>query len=352
MSKESTPRHESAIGNKEPSVESPLGQVWHLGAPLRMDNKGEDLSGGEGAGHTVKRQSTGRMDAGESEARSSLVNPAEESTKPAAQSPRYRFYDFDGAHLHTLDKKPLIGTSTACRVLGKPGLVWWSAGMALTPLGWLNKNKSKKLERILAASKAAAKIRDMTYADYADFLQDCYRAHDTRKKTAAVTGTDMHAELEKYVKECIYENAGQPIFWTSDSNTEVYRFAEWATDNVQEFLWSEAHCYSERLWTGGICDAGAMLKNGKLAILDFKSNKETYYDYFVQAGGYALAIEENGLWTADGAPVGICHWRADTLIVFPFGSDEGPRIETNVEGYMQRFEACVLLHKGKQEFEK
>src|SRR5437899_1811597 len=55
---------------------------------------------------------------------------------------RYRFHDKDGEHLHTLDGKPLIGTSTAIRVLNKP-LTWWAAGMALTPLGWLNKNKSK-----------------------------------------------------------------------------------------------------------------------------------------------------------------------------------------------------------------
>ena len=45
-------------------------------------------------------------------------------------SPRYRFIDENGKHLHTLDGIPLIGTSTAVQVLGKGGLTWWAAELA------------------------------------------------------------------------------------------------------------------------------------------------------------------------------------------------------------------------------
>ena len=62
-------------------------------------------------------------------------------------------------------------------------------------------------------------------------------------------------------------------------------------EHVEQFLLSEAHCYSERLWVGGITDCVARMKNGKLAVIDFKSSKDAYYGQFVQVAGYALQLE-------------------------------------------------------------
>lgn len=292
--------------------------------------------------------------------RAAMTPVGQHSDDTPAQSPRYRFHDENGEHRHELDGKPLIGTSTAVRVLNKP-LTWWAAGQALTPLGWLNKNKSKMADRLKSARQQLEMLPLLTPNEYVDLLESCYRAHDTRKKTAAVAGTDMHKCLQDYIEECIYDRAGEPhtpgVTYTAPT-AEVHRFAEWAYDNVQEFLWSEGHCYSERLWTGGICDAGAILKSGKIAAIDFKSSREAYFDQFIQVGGYAVAINENGLWTALGASMGPQYKTLSALVVLPFGGDcvwddpDRPIMTTNVEGYMQAFEACIAIHKLKQAFEK
>jgi hypothetical protein len=219
--------------------------------------------------------------------------------------------------------------------------------MALAPLGWLNKNKSKVAERDEAARKGWLSISGMSNRAFSDFLQECYRAHDTRKKTAAVAGTDMHAGLEAYIRDCLVQD-GEVLIPDPAAPVEVQTFFLWAEANVSQFLWSEAHCYSERLWTGGICDFGAILKDRTVAAGDFKSSREAYFDQFIQVGGYARQIKESGLWTSEGAPIstGIRHIPIGALIIFPFGGTEGPTIQTNVEGYMTAFEGCVALHKA------
>ncbi len=278
---------------------------------------------------------------------------ATEGTVPASVTPRYRFLNDNDEHLHTLDGRQLYGTSTVVGIISKE-LTWWASGMALAPLGFLNKRKGHKIaERVSAASMAKCRIASMPAREYADFLDECYRAHNTKKETTAVAGTNMHLHLEEYVNESIYRNAGEPLDLIPADTREVAIFSEWACANVREFLWSEAHCYSERLWTGGISDVGAILRDGTFAIIDFKSAKEAYYGYFVQMGGYATAIIENGLLTADGATVH-SGWnlqapnRFGAFIVFPFGAaDVKPDIRTSTAAFERNFESAVDLYVGK-----
>ncbi len=268
---------------------------------------------------------------------------------------RYRFDNENGKHVHLLDERPLYGTSTVVGIISKE-LTWWASGMALAPLGWLHKRKSKIQDRLDAANNAMDYIETLSDRQYCDFLDECYRAHNAKKEATAVVGTDMHAELEEYVKDCIYENDGSPldVYPPRDACAAVMIFAEWALANVREFLWSEAHCYSERLWTGGISDVGAILKDGTLAIIDFKSAKEAYYGYFVQMGGYATAIAENGLFAADGSCIhvmaGFTHpVRFGAFIVFPFGAtDVRPDIRRNTALFERNFESAVDLYASKE----
>jgi hypothetical protein len=268
---------------------------------------------------------------------------------------RYTYTDAKRAHLHTLDGKPLIGTSTACKVIAKP-LTWWAAGMAVEKFGWLNpkKHTSEAVQRAL--EEAFAKVTAMTLDAYAKLLTEAYRAHNTKKEDAAEAGTDMHAELEKYVKTCIETNGGIPLAHSVNETKQVSVFTEWSMANIERFLWSEAHCYSERLWVGGITDCGALMKDGKTAVIDFKSSKDAYFDQFVQAAGYALQVGEQGLFDADGNEVPTNFKCAfDVLYIVPFGSDDPtPRPHYDVEGRMADFEAACRLYKSSQleEFNK
>ena len=255
---------------------------------------------------------------------------------------RYKYFDEGKAHLHTLGGNPLMGTSTIVSILNKP-LAWWAAGMALGQLGWTNPKLIKKEEGIKIAGKARKNFF-INNEDYYDWLQECYRAHDTKKKDSAEIGVDMHAELEKYVIECL-ENGGKPVISDKAQMWQVDIFATWAIANVEQFLFSEGHTFSKVHFIGGIVDVGAKMKKGHNALLDFKSSKEAYYSQMIQTAGYAIQVEENGIVDRDGNKT-LTPFEVQELFVVPFGGDKmTPRSVQNVSGFKDAFLGALLNYQ-------
>jgi hypothetical protein len=266
-----------------------------------------------------------------------------------------RQYRFDEAnHIHTLDGKPLMGTSTVVGVIAKP-LTWWASGLAVSELGWAKKLDPRKAtkeqvkanvsDRFLKANRMLLDLKEMRTDEYLALLDKAYRAHADVLTKSADKGTDMHAELEKYVKRCI-ENETLVLEGTNSHHAQVKLFAEWAVANVKRFLVSEGHCYSEKLWTGGISDLLFEDKEGRVGIMDFKSSKEAYLSQFMQIAGYDIAISENGLFDENGTLI----YKPDRSIgfyaVFPFGMEKSaPQFHYDTEGAKRGFEAASLIHK-------
>lgn len=262
---------------------------------------------------------------------------------------RYKYTDEKKAHLHTLDGKPLFGTSTAGSVIAKP-LTWWAAGLAVAKFGWLykgNKEKGfvKKEARLKEAKNFLDRIKDYiddTGEKWLALLDEAYAAHSVKLDSTATEGTDLHAEIEKYVK---WHMAGQ-----KDSsvvfNDRIMPFISWANAKVKRFLWSELHCYSERLWTGGISDIGYEDIEGNYGIIDIKSGKEAYLPQFWQCAGYDIEISENGGFDANGNKIFELDKPITHYIIFPFGMKE-PQAQYNydVEGGRAAFEAEMFLYK-------
>ena len=123
------------------------------------------------------------------------------------------------------------------------------------------------------------------------------------------------------------------------------RFHTWAKENVEKFLISEGHCYSESLWVGGILDCMAFMKNGKVAIIDFKSAKEAYDSMFLQVAAYDLQQTENGIFDADGNKI-LEPQKVEEYYVIPFGAPEfKPAFRVATNELKDGFRAAVVLHK-------
>ena len=185
-------------------------------------------------------------------------------------------YEFNGTkHLHLLDGKALTGTSSIENVLFKP-LTWWASGLAVQKLGVPDAKVLTKIKRNTATEEELKKLHESVMKSlddikgfnpeqYLSLLEEAYKAHSTTLKSKAKEGVDLHAELEDYVK-------GQMrLKDVREYDKRIQPFIDWAEQNVEKFLWSEAHCYDEELWVGGISDAGAKLKDGSIALIDFKS---------------------------------------------------------------------------------
>lgn len=267
-------------------------------------------------------------------------------------------YRFDSEnHIHLFDEKPLIGSTTALKILAKP-LTWWAVGIGLGKLGWTNSKlrvngryQSVPLEkRLEALEETYRKIVKMSPEEFLKLLDQSYRAHDDFKNERAVTGSDIHKELEVWIKECIKSNEGVPQGTTPGPEW----FKEFVKNNVKRFLWSEAHVYSLRMWTGGIADAGWEDYQDRVIAGDFKSSKEGYFDQYLQVGGYDTMLTEHGGHTPDGVKIFELPKPIVGHCVIPFGIKEGeePQIKYNVESNREGYEEVVNLYKRKQFFEQ
>ena len=263
---------------------------------------------------------------------------------------RYRF-DSEN-HIHLLDNKPLLGTSTITQIISKGhSLNWWASGKALELLGWtpapkwkpslkltssqISELKIKRLEPICEAWKS---ISNMNTEQILTLLDKCYKNWKTSLDDSAEKGIDLHAELERFIKDNMQGLMGE-------YDDKIQPFIDWTALNVKKFLWSEAHCYSEKLWCGGISDFGAELKDGRIILGDFKSSKEAYISHFFQGAGYAIQIEENGLLDAQGNKIGSCD-HIDDLMIVPFGAKEVKPVfnKLSMDLYKEGFIAATKLH--------
>ena len=183
-------------------------------------------------------------------------------TEPIQGEPKDYLFD-EAEHHHSFQGKPLLGTSTVVGVLSKP-LTYWVSGLAVAKLGWINskikvngKYTTIALEtRLKALQPQYEAIKAMSSEQFLALLDEAYKAHATKLKDSAETGTDLHAELERYVKNTMEDRmATYP--------DQIMPFITWCNENVEKFLWSELHCFSDKLWVGGISDCGVLLKNGK-----------------------------------------------------------------------------------------
>lgn len=264
----------------------------------------------------------------------------------------YRFNKEE--HIHEIFDngtwKSLIGTSSMSSVLAKGGLTYWASGLACEKFGWINKGNAEKgwvpkEVRLGSALKRRAEICGLQDEEYLALLDEAYMAHTKTLKSSAKAGTDMHEVMERYVKFCIEKYEGKPTLVNTD-NEKLNIFMAWAIGNVKKFLWSETHCYSREMWLGGISDCGFEDREGKIAILDFKSSKEAYLSQFWQCIGYAIQLEENGGFTPDGQKVLTLDKPIDYVAVLPFGMDK-PEVKVNydMKGGKDAVAAMLLLYR-------
>lgn len=231
---------------------------------------------------------------------------------------RYRYIDEGRQHLHTLDGKPLIGTSSASKIVGGgAALINWAANMAVDYI-----IENFKIEYPLP--------------DYNQLFQEARTAHIKKRDASATKGTERHGLLEEYVREAI--TTGYPFQPDYDIRPEflsIEPFIDWAIDNVERFLFTEANCYSEKHWLGGIADIGILLKDGRRVVGDHKSGKSAYHDQFIQAVLYDIQLSENGGLTADGDK--LFDWEpADGVVIFPFRSQPfTPEFRWNMDEYRE-----------------
>lgn len=244
--------------------------------------------------------------------------------KPIVMSEGFKFDPV--AHVYTLNGKPLHGVTSVLRVIAKPALINWSAGVACDYI--------EESVRQIATNNEGIEWMKEFGERWGGILREARVAHTKKKEEAGASGTDVHAVIENTIKAWIQYNAGFPTPAESN-NAQVNQFIIWATSNNVKFLESEKQMYSEKLWCAGTADFICEIE-GKLYVGDVKTSSSIYPEYFIQCSAYAHMAREMGLYK---------DFHGVVIVNVP--KKGGLKVKENydLKGNFKAFQAALTLHK-------
>ena len=152
----------------------------------------------------------------------------------------------------TADGKRVPGATTITGLLNKPHLVKWANNLGLEGI-----DSSKYTDEAAAVGTLAHEL---------------IQAH--------LQGEKLDTSMFSPTQVDLAENA-------------VLSFYEWASRHTIEPIVCEVPMVSEKLRYGGTVDCYCKL-DGKPTLVDFKTGKAIYEEYFVQTAGYKAILEEHG----------------------------------------------------------
>lgn len=203
--------------------------------------------------------------------------------------------------VYKVDGKRVPGVTTILDVLGKSALIYWAWDLG---------------------------CQGIDYRTYRD--------------TAADIGTLSH-----YRVECEFLGIESDLSEYSKKQIEMsdnclLSFYEWRKDKKIEKVENELQLVSQKYKYGGTIDIYCTL-DGKKTLIDLKTGKAIYEDYFFQLAAYKELLKENG-------------YIVEQTMILRIGRDESedfePRIKNNLDKHFELFKNCLNIYSLKKEIKK
>lgn len=184
-------------------------------------------------------------------------------------------------HVYKLNGKRMTGCTTVLGVINKPALIGWASNMAVDYI--LDHSSSESLE-----------VTGM-YLVSKEVLELARKAHQRKKEERGVSGTNTHALVERYIKECISQHQGVPFKTNITDYAPIKKFIVWALSHEScVFLISEKVMHHPEWFVGGTADFVAII-NGQKLIGDLKTQKKIWDRVpFIQMSCYRGMLERMG----------------------------------------------------------
>jgi len=213
-------------------------------------------------------------------------------------------------------------------VLDKPALMYWAVNETVDYL--------------------REKLRPGETYDEVEIEQLLESAKKARYKTsgkATTIGSLVHDWIERYVK-CVIEYGEVNVVdhndieledwdlklpYNKEAQASISSFLEWESNHDVEWLTSERKVFSKRYGYAGTLDAEVVV-DGKYSVLDLKTSKRIYPEYWLQLACYKNALDEERLYVDQAAG------RVEQTIIL--------RIPKNEEG----FEAAMMSNPKKLDY--
>lgn len=197
----------------------------------------------------------------------------------------------DKKHVYTTKDTglKLQGVSTVSSIVPKDWLAAWGAKEAVKALGYTD------YENMELAASILEKIKKMDPERYVAFLKEAKGAHARKSKQALVDGKLGHQWIEDFIKAKINRTLLPDIPLDTPLERPLLQFVEWAENEVDYWIASEALvCRLDKGYAGQL-DGIYMSKKGKLVLADAKFATHISEDYILQESGYCDCFEPYGI---------------------------------------------------------
>lgn len=182
--------------------------------------------------------------------------------------------NFDpGPHKYTLEHTGEVvpSTTSITGVIDKPALINWAVSQTTEYIHAVWEPGRKYFQKAIdAILEAASKAR-----------------HETSQEAIDI-GNMVHEWLEAYGRAYLSDSDHMPLMPEDPrAVASCEAFLQWVKKNDVVFLATEQKVYSLEHGYSGTFDLLARV-NGKLSLLDYKSSKRIYEEYFLQGAGLSL----------------------------------------------------------------
>lgn len=123
------------------------------------------------------------------------------------------------------------------------------------------------------------------------------------REEAANIGTIGHAMCEAYLRGMELDTSNLNPQHVATAETTFIKFMTWWDESGFEVLETECKLVSEQHQVGGTADIIARDPQDKVWLIDLKTSKGIYEDYYIQASAYADIWEECRLATIDNIAI-------------------------------------------------
>lgn len=248
----------------------------------------------------------------------------------------------------------LQGVSSVSSIIPKDWLSAWGAKEAVKALGYSDYEGDTDL-----AAETMKKIIDLkTPEEFIALLKEAKGASGRKSKTALVDGKAGHLWMEDFVKARM-NGIPTPIIPHGTLGRPLEQFVAWEKEAVDYWILSEARVANVEKKYAGTLDALAMMKNGRLALIDFKFASHISEDYFLQCAGYQATFEPYGIKIDDRIILRLPktlereEWNPETHKYSKVENNlEVKVVDTNYEEDRDVFFACLPVKKWINKFKK
>ena len=237
-------------------------------------------------------------------------------------------------HSYKADDVIVPSATQVLGIISKPALVPWALKMGAT---WLERNmfyddtsssegqgvfhtKGMGLDALIKAVKAAYK---------------------TKSGDALNIGNLTHEWLEKAIKWKLGEGEAPDNPTNEGVINAVDAFREWVKENDVKWISSEEKLYNRGYKYAGTVDAIAEI-NGDYCVIDWKTSRAIYPEYYLQVAAYAKAVEDMKGRHVDATYILRCD---KTTGMFEAARSAEPELSENFKAFLS---AKFLFHRMKE----